>query len=221
MEDCDFYFKVVLIGSMSVGKSCIFLRYIKGTYRDKHQNTVGVEFGSKVVQIDTREGLKNVKLQIWDTAGSERYKSMAKSYYKGAVGIVLAYDIADEESFLALPEWISLIHSLLDPKELSVVLVGNKADKESERQVTRARGEEFAQRHHFLFREVSALKGTGITECFETLAREIQKLLIRDNFDSLRMTEIEGMKAAKPDQEKPKKLEKKVNKKEKEGGCSC
>jgi len=113
-----------------------------------------VEFGSKIVQVAG----KSVKLQIWDTAGQERYRSVTKSYYRGAVGCLLVYDITSRDTYNHVGSWLNDAKSLARP-DMSVVVVGNKSDLKSDREVTLLEASRFAQEHELGFLETSAVTG--------------------------------------------------------------
>ena len=102
-EDCDFLYKVVLIGDSAVGKSNLMSRYMKNEYSKESKTTIGVEFSSK--KIVTEDGL-TIKAQIWDTAGEEKYKSVTSAYFRGAVGALLIYDITQKKSFENILDWM-------------------------------------------------------------------------------------------------------------------
>ncbi|NXM81314.1 RAB4B protein, partial [Oenanthe oenanthe] len=103
-------------------------------------HTIGVEFGSKVVNV----GGKTVKLQIWDTAGQERFRSVTRSYYRGAAGALLVYDITSRETYNALAQWLTDARTLASPN-IVIILCGNKKDLEGEREVTFLEASRFAQ----------------------------------------------------------------------------
>ncbi|KAK2192936.1 hypothetical protein NP493_20g08043, partial [Ridgeia piscesae] len=98
-----FLFKFLVIGSAGTGKSCILHQFIENKFKQDSNHTIGVEFGSKVVNV----GGKSVKLQIWDTAGQERFRSVTRSYYRGAAGALLVYDITSRETYNALTNWLT------------------------------------------------------------------------------------------------------------------
>ncbi|KAK9768756.1 Ras- protein Rab-4B, variant 2 [Basidiobolus ranarum] len=131
-------------------------------------HTIGVEFGSRIVNI----GEKAVKLQIWDTAGHERFRSVTKSYYRGAAGALLVYDITNKESYKTLIKWLSDVRNLAGP-DIVIVLVGNKLDLEDNRQVRYLEASRFAQENELMFLEASALSGEGVEEVFMKCARSI------------------------------------------------
>lgn len=130
-NEYDYLLKYLIIGNSGVGKSCLLLRYSDNEYSDKHIITIGVDFKIKSLDVD---GYK-VKTNIWDTAGQERFKNITVSYYKGASGVMLVYDITDIESFNKLGDWLIEVEKHA-PNNVYKILVGNKADLEEQRQVS-------------------------------------------------------------------------------------
>lgn len=128
----DYLAKIVLLGPSGTGKSCLLHRFVKQEWRVLSSQTIGVEFSSKIVRVgatsaSTGQRAKRIKLQLWDTAGTERFRSVSRSYYRGAAGAVLVYDVASMRSFQALPTFLSDARALASP-QLTVILAGNKAD---------------------------------------------------------------------------------------------
>lgn len=125
----DYLAKIILLGPSGCGKSCLLHRFMKGEWRILSSQTIGVEFASKIVKVgsSTAGRRKRIKLQLWDTAGTERFRSVSRSYYRGAAGAVLVYDVANEQSFAQLPTFLSDARALASPL-LTTLLVGNKAD---------------------------------------------------------------------------------------------
>eukprot|EP01104_Vermistella_antarctica_P009918 TRINITY_DN2608_c0_g1_i1.p1 TRINITY_DN2608_c0_g1~~TRINITY_DN2608_c0_g1_i1.p1 ORF type:complete len:213 (+),score=50.54 TRINITY_DN2608_c0_g1_i1:187-825(+) len=167
-ETYDLLFKFIIIGSAGVGKSCILHRFIENKFKQESTHTIGVEFGSKVVEV----GGKNVKLQIWDTAGQERFRSVTRSYYRGAAGCLLVYDISSRDSYNEISSWLSDARALASA-DIVIVLVGNKSDLEEEREVTFLEASRFAQENDLMFLETSALSGDGVEEVFLKCGRTI------------------------------------------------
>lgn len=139
-EEYDIIVKIVLVGDSGVGKSNILLRYLKNEFVWDSKATVGVEFGSKKFILENH----NIKAQIWDTAGQERYRSITNAYYKGSKGALVVYDITRKTTFENVDKWISDLRRNSDP-EIMIILVGNKSDLYSDRQVTTHEGEEKAK----------------------------------------------------------------------------
>lgn len=161
----SYLFKFIIIGDEAVGKTCLLLQFTDKRYRTTHQVTVGVEFGSRTIEI----GGRLIKLQCWDTAGQDRFRSIVRSYYRGAAGALLVYDITRRESFDHVTQWLNEARQNADP-ELIITLVGNKNDRDMERQVTFEEGHDFAIRHGLHFLETSAVTGHMVDEAFQATA---------------------------------------------------
>ena len=163
----DMIFKVVLIGDTSVGKTNILSKYLSNEFDPDSKATVGVEFGTKDFKIENNI----VKVQIWDTAGQERYRSITNAYYKGAKGSLLVYDITNPKSFENLDKWLSDLKSNAEEK-LSIILIGNKSDLESERKVQTSEAKTFKEENdiHY-FSETSAKEGINAKEVFIEAAK--------------------------------------------------
>ena len=166
----DMIFKIVLIGDTSVGKTNILSKYLSNEFDPDSKATVGVEFGTKNFKIENNI----VKVQIWDTAGQERYRSITNAYYKGAKGSLLVYDITNPKSFENLDKWLSDLKTNGDEK-ISIVLLGNKSDLESERKITLEQGKEKAEFYKLAFMETSALNGNNIEKAFNELITDVYK----------------------------------------------
>ncbi|EZF76354.1 hypothetical protein H105_02248 [Trichophyton soudanense CBS 452.61] len=123
----DYLAKVILLGPSGAGKSCLLHRFVKNEWRVLSSQTIGVEFSSKIVKVGSGSRLKRIKLQLWDTAGTERFRSVSRSYYRGAAGAILVYDVASHSSFSALPTFLMDARALASPN-LTVLLAGNKSD---------------------------------------------------------------------------------------------
>ena len=165
-EEYDYIFKVLLIGNSDVGKSSLILRYVDQIWNDVFVPTIGVDFKVKSLQIDN----KRVQMQIWDTAGQERFRNVISSYFKGAHGILLIYDITARDSFKELENWLGEVERNATPQVLKI-LIGNKCDLDEQRQITVDEGEAFAARNGMKFIETSAKNNTNVNEAFEALAK--------------------------------------------------
>ncbi|PPR06298.1 hypothetical protein CVT26_005130 [Gymnopilus dilepis] len=162
--------KLLLIGNSSVGKSSLLLRFSDEQWlpEDEASATIGVDFRVHKMEING----ERVKLSIWDTAGQERFRTITSSYYRGAQGVILVYDVANRESFEALPRWYSELETYVSSSVVKI-LVGNKVDKEFSRQVSRAEAENFAARMNSLFIETSAKTAVGVKETFQEVVEKI------------------------------------------------
>jgi Ras-related protein Rab-4B len=168
-EKYDFVFKFVLIGDSGTGKSCLLHQFVDGKFRKgPAKHTIGVEFGSRAVTI----GGKKIKLQIWDTAGQERFRSVTRSYYRGAAGALIVYDLTSRETFEHLKNWCN-DSRLLASKDISIMLIGNKCDLKGDRIVTFLEASRFAQEQDCMFLETSALTGENVDEVFLKCARTV------------------------------------------------
>ncbi|XP_019483616.1 PREDICTED: ras-related protein Rab-17 [Hipposideros armiger] len=161
-------FKLVLLGSGSVGKSSLALRFVKDDFKSILP-TVGCAFFTKVVEM----GTASLKFEIWDTAGQEKYHSVCHLYFRGANAALLVYDITSKDSFGKAQQWLKDLEKEFSPGEVVVMLVGNKTDLGQEREVTFEDGKEFAESHNLLFMETSAKLNHQVTEAFGAIAREL------------------------------------------------
>ncbi|KAF4611343.1 hypothetical protein G7Y89_g15669 [Cudoniella acicularis] len=123
----DYLAKIILLGPSGSGKSCLLHRFVKNEWRVLSSQTIGVEFASKIIKVGTGARRKRIKLQLWDTAGTERFRSVSRSYYRGAAGALLVYDISSHNTFTSLPSFMNDARALASPN-LTLILVGNKAD---------------------------------------------------------------------------------------------
>merc|ERR1712232_1139331 len=162
--------KFIIIGDEAVGKTCLLLQFTDKRYRTTHQVTVGVELGSRTVDIAG----KLIKLQCWDTAGQDRFRSIVRSYYRGAAGALLVYDITRRDSFEHVSQWLHEARANADP-DLVITLVGNKCDKVVERQVSYEEGHAFAHRMGLYFLETSAVTGHMVDEAFTVTAKLVHQ----------------------------------------------
>ncbi|CAF5019019.1 unnamed protein product [Rotaria sp. Silwood1] len=164
----EYLLKFLIIGCASTGKTCILHQFIENKFKTNVTHTIGAEFGSKIININQ----KNIKLQIWDTAGQERFRSVTRSYYRGASGALLVYDITNRESYNTIANWLSDARQLAS-SNIVIILCGNKKDLEDQRQVTFLEANQFAQDNDLIFVETSAMTGENIYESFLQCAQII------------------------------------------------
>ena len=168
MEQKEFLYKILLLGDTSVGKTCFLMRYTDNTFQEIHMSTIGLDYKLKNVQLD--DG-KMYKIQIWDTAGQDRFRSITKNYYKGAHGIVLIYDITDKKTFENVRNWVKQIKEEVSDK-VCIILVANKIDAEDKRVVSTEEGEKMAAEYDMMFFECSAKTGNNIDNAFNQLVKK-------------------------------------------------
>ncbi|KAF8095982.1 hypothetical protein N665_0319s0003 [Sinapis alba] len=168
----DLSFKVLLIGDSGVGKSSLLVSFISNAVEDLAP-TIGVDFKIKQLTV----GDKRLKLTIWDTAGQERFRTLTSSYYRGAQGIILVYDVTRRETFTNLVDvWSKEIELYSTNQDCVTMLVGNKVDRESERGVSREEGIALAKELKCMFLECSARTRQNVEQCFEELALKIMEV---------------------------------------------
>jgi len=153
---------------MAVGKSCLLLQFTDNKFRHQHELTIGVEFGAKTIDIDA----KLIKIQIWDTAGQEAFQAITRTYYKGAVGALLVYDITRRDTFTHAAKWLEDVRQN-SSKSTVIILIGNKKDMEDRRQVSYEEGENFARENDLMFLETSAKTAHNVEDAFLLSAKSI------------------------------------------------
>lgn len=163
-QNFDYMFKLLLIGNSSVGKTSFLFRYADDSFTPAFVSTVGIDFKVKTIYRND----KRIKLQIWDTAGQERYRTITTAYYRGAMGFLLMYDIANQESFAAVQDWATQIKTY-SWDNAQVIVVGNKCDLEDERVVAAEDGRRLADDLGFEFFEASAKDNINVKQVFERL----------------------------------------------------
>ncbi|KAF8558460.1 ras-domain-containing protein [Imleria badia] len=168
-SEYDYLFKLLLIGDSGVGKSCLLLRFADDTYTESYISTIGVDFKIRTIEL---EG-KTVKLQIWDTAGQERFRTITSSYYRGAHGIIVVYDVTDNDTFTNVKQWLQEIDRYAS-EGVNKLLVGNKSDLTSKKVVEYSVAKEFADQLTIPFLETSAKNSTNVEQAFLTMAKQIK-----------------------------------------------
>lgn len=170
LNSAEIKFKVGLVGESGVGKSCLLIRWVDDDFfTEDDKYTIGVDYKFKSVQVKD----KNVKLQIYDTAGQERFRTVTASFYRGAHGILLVYDITDKESFgTRVEEWLKEIRNYT-PENTPIIFVGNKVDLADKRVIDTSAAKAFAEKNNLRYFETSAKDGTGVNDAFMCLAEGV------------------------------------------------
>ena len=157
----DFLFKLLLIGDSGVGTSCLLLRFADDTYTESYISTIGVDFKIRTIQLDG----KTIKLQVWDTAGQERFRTITSSYYRGAHGIIVVFDVTDQESFNNVKQWLQEIDRYAY-ENVDKLLVGNKCDLTDKKVVEYISAKAYADQLGISFLETSAKNATNVEQVF-------------------------------------------------------
>ncbi|XP_029548570.1 ras-related protein Rab-43 [Salmo trutta] len=168
-DSYDFVFKIVLVGDVGVGKTCVVQRFKSGNFMERQGNTIGVDFTMKTMDIQG----KRVKLQIWDTAGQERFRTITQSYYRSTNGAVIAYDITKRGTFMAVPKWMEDVKKY-GGSNIVPLLIGNKSDLVDQREVSLEDAQTMAHQLEFLTAiETSAKDSSNVDEAFNKMAAEL------------------------------------------------
>ncbi|XP_031492487.1 ras-related protein RABA5d-like [Nymphaea colorata] len=204
-EGENYLFKVVIIGDSAVGKSNLLSRFARNEFNANSKATIGVEFQTQSMEIEGRE----VKAQIWDTAGQERFRAVTSAYYRGAVGALIVYDMTRRATFENVDRWLEELRTHSDTT-VARILVGNKCDLESLRDVSVEEGKELAENEGLFFMETSALDSTNVQAAFEIVIKEIynnvsRKVLTSDTYKKeLSMNRVSLVDGQKEESEKNK-----------------
>ena len=167
-EKEDYKIKIIVVGDSGVGKTNLINRFASDKFDTNSKATIGVEFVYKTLKINKEV----IKVEVWDTAGQERYRAITSSYYKGAKGAIIVYDLTNEDSFNNVESWMNEVIKK-GQKDMQFLLLGNKKDLVNDRRVTEERGIEKARELNMHLFEASALEKTNVNEAFNYLMREI------------------------------------------------
>lgn len=169
----DHLIKLLLIGDSGVGKSCLLLRFSEDSFTPSFITTIGIDFKIRTIEIDG----KRIKLQIWDTAGQERFRTITTVYYRGAMGILLVYDVTDQKSFDNVKTWFGNVEQHAS-EDVNKILIGNKCDYDDKRVVSMEQGQALADSLGIPFVEASAKANINVEEAFLSLARQIMRRML-------------------------------------------
>ncbi|KAI0982590.1 hypothetical protein GJ496_007575 [Pomphorhynchus laevis] len=174
----SYIFKYIIIGDMGVGKSCVLHYFTERKFIPDCPHTIGVEFGTRIIEV----GEHKIKLQIWDTAGQERFRAVTRSYYRGSAGCLLVYDITRRQTFNNLITWLTDAKALTSNNTV-ILLIGNKSDLETQRDVSYDEAKSFADEHGLVFFETSARTGENVESAFLDIASNIYKKIKEGSID--------------------------------------
>lgn len=166
----DMIMKLLLVGDSGVGKSCLLLRFVEDKFNPSFITTIGIDFKIRTIESNG----KKIKLQVWDTAGQERFRTITTAYYRGAMGIVLIFDVTDSRTFENVENWFQTVTQHAN-EDAQIFLVGNKCDDEVNRQVSKEQGQELAAKLNIPFLEASAKNNSNVDSIFYELASIIQE----------------------------------------------
>jgi len=175
----DMQIKLLMIGDSGVGKTCLLLRYANDSFSPTFITTIGIDFKIKNIQLDG----KWIKLQIWDTAGQERFRTITTSYFRGAQGILLVYDVTDRNSFISIRNWVAQIQMHADVN-VNKILIGNKCDVQDHRAISYEEGDVLAKEYNIHFYETSAKQNLNVENAFLKIATDVKNRLITDGGNS-------------------------------------
>ena len=177
----SYEFKIILLGSVAVGKTAILARYITNEFNENHAPTIQANYKVKPIIVSNDA---YAKLKIWDTCGNEKFRAITRRYYKDAQGIILVYDISNRESFESIDSWIEDIKNCA-PANSVIILTGNKSDLADKREVSYKEGKDKADELGYLFNEASAKNGENILLLFANLTEAMMEQLEKDKSESL------------------------------------
>ena len=168
--------KILTLGDTLVGKSSIVLRFSDNRFDDNQLATIGIDYKTKYIKVKDA----SVKVLLWDTAGQEKFRNIARQYYKGANGVLLIYDVCDRKSYERIGFWMDELKQNNEIEQLYIILVGNKIDLEEKRVVTREEAEKYAEDNNINYLEVSAKTGEGILDLFNEVTKGTMDKVFND-----------------------------------------
>eukprot|EP00117_Sycon_ciliatum_P019593 scpid65853/ scgid17717/ Ras-related protein Rab-8B; Ras-related protein Rab-8B len=212
----DYSFKLLVVGDSGVGKTCMILRHVEQQFAASYISTIGIDSKVKIMNLD---GLK-IRLQIWDTAGQERFRTLTSAYYRGAMGVLLLYDMTNSKTFDNVRDWLQNIDDHASPDVIKV-LVGNKKDLVDTREVETARARDLAATHGIPFFESSAKSGENVDECFLAAAKLIYELRRKQEKRTVFDSPSSGGTVSRQPSTIRVEAARAGNQQQDGGGCSC
>ena len=201
-SDFETLIKLVIIGDSGVGKSNFLFKFIEGQFSPAHVATIGFDYKSKIVTLPKSK--KKVKLQIWDTAGQEKYMAINKNLFQRVQGIILMYDLTQRQTYERLNIWLNIIKTMTN--DIPIILVANKLDEENNAEKGRIvdydEGEAFAKKNEFPFLEASAFNGTNVENAFNTISEIVIQSLLQDRTISINENNILNIPGEDADKKK-------------------
>jgi len=170
--------KIIIVGDQSVGKTNLINRYVKGEFSEDYMITIGMDFLTCNLELED----KIFKLRLWDTAGSERFRSVTKGYYSNSCCAIIVYDITDQNSFNSVKQWIEDCQSYAS-KNIHLILVGNKIDLKEQRKVNKEDAKSLSEEYGMDFFETSAKSGENIDELFLSICKNISRKIDEGKYD--------------------------------------
>ncbi|CAG9331100.1 unnamed protein product [Blepharisma stoltei] len=181
----DYNFKIIIVGDSGVGKSSLIRRYMKKEFSEKTATTIGVWNYTKIVEIEN----KNIMLNIWDTAGQEKFKCLIPTFFRGSHAAILVYDITNQKSFNSIFYWIDKIHEHAT-SNVVFMMIGNKSDMETERKVPQELGQSKARDNKMLFLETSCLNSTNVERAFEEVTNQLLVVNGNQRIEEVKTSEL-------------------------------
>jgi len=174
-EEYDYLIKILVMGDPGTGKNTLIVNSTRGFFTEDYKMTIGVEFSTKTFELDTQDGKKRCKLQIWVPDFQERFKSLKSMFFRSVLGVILFFDLTNCVTFDNLPKWMNEIRESMK-YEIPILIVGNKCDLVSQRVVSKHEIDQFIHDYNLHYTEISAKTGEGVEESFQILTR----LMIED-----------------------------------------
>ncbi|XP_011498069.1 PREDICTED: ras-related protein Rab-27A isoform X1 [Ceratosolen solmsi marchali] len=174
--DYDYLLKFLALGNSGVGKTSFLYQYTDGTFNPRFHSTVGIDFKEKRIVYESANGQsQRVHLQLWDTAGQERFRSLTTAFYRESMGFFLLFDLTNEQSFLAIRNWLDELRMHAYCEEPDIILCGNKSDLEDRRIISEQKARELAEKYNLVYLETSASTGQNVERAVDILLDRVMR----------------------------------------------